>query len=49
MASQAAKIVDLATYRRERQMAPSAAPALPMCYVTWWTFVPVVLVPGYYA
>jgi hypothetical protein len=50
MSTAAAKIVDLASYRREREMATKiVAPqqAMPVVYVPVWTYVPVLLVPGY--
>ncbi len=46
----AANIVDLASYRRKREVeAKVAAPqAMPIVFVPVWAYVPVFLVAGYH-
>lgn len=48
MANQAAQIIDFNAYRQSRQAsAPAARMTMPVAYIAWWTFVPVVFVPGF--
>lgn len=54
MASNTATVIDLAQYRRSRTSAPVETPnpmpalvAIPVVLVSWWSMVPVYLVPGY--
>jgi hypothetical protein len=47
MAMHAAQIIDLNAYRQSRAASRPAAMTMPVAYVAWWTFVPVVFVPGF--
>ncbi|MET3926063.1 hypothetical protein [Devosia sp. 2618] len=47
MAAQA-QIIDLNAYRQSKAPSPAVTTStLPFVYVAWWTFVPVVFVPGH--
>ena len=47
MAAQVAQIIDLDAYRKSKAPAEPVAAPMRVMYFAWWTFVPVVFVPGF--